>query len=189
MGLNSDEPFTYASGIAAGWSRRRLDECTRVGRGLLVRPDAPLTPRVRALATLAGLPPDAYVSHETAARLLGLPVNAVTAEHATVRSASDRRKGAGRAVHVRAEGEVVRVDGVRASAPLQVWSELARTAGLVEQVVLGDAIVARGWAEAEDFASGAAAGAFVRRGVESPHGVTLEDVGGPVRSTRARDQP
>lgn len=167
MSFNPEEPFSYAEGLAAGWSRRRLDACTRLGRGLLLDAEIVPTPRLRALAALSGLPSDAFVSHQTAARLLGLPLPAFSGEHATVHAVRDRRKGAGRTVHVVKGRQVVLVDGVRASAPLQIWSELAASLGFVDHVVLGDAIVARGWAEPTDFVAHSA-GAYVRAGVESP---------------------
>lgn len=181
--LDLQHPFTTAQALGAGIapSRLRTAEFRRLAKGKYVStlraPDAVLM----AEAALLGHPPDAFVTHTTAARLYGMPVPLDTTAHVGVSHGDRRRRRTNVRSHVvAADTEVVVWRGVRASAPAYVFIQLAELLPLVELVVQGDYLVRQGCftpdqlvaicaSSTEDYASRALLAArLVRHGVDSP---------------------
>lgn len=176
-------PFTRADAAAAGISRSMLrgSRFRRIFRDVYVHEQAQLNPFVRVQAALRIHPPDAVASHVSAARVYRLPVPGIPEEHITVRRPADRRKRPGLVNHVISEPVDVRtVHGMRVSAPAQMFVDLASLLGLIDMVVVGDALVRLGLADPEELVAVCAqsrvrgvlearrAAAYVRRQVESP---------------------
>lgn len=142
--------------------------------------DLPVTPAVRAAGALLPFGPGAHASHATAARLYGVPVSLDPEEHVTVPRPQDRRRRTGIRCHVDGDEVPTRsVNGLRGSAPEQVFVELADNLPLVELVVVGDFLVRRGLrrrrladhcaaATGRGAARARTAEAFVRDRVDSP---------------------
>jgi hypothetical protein len=175
--LDVRRPFTRADAVAAGLDVRilRTSRFRRLFRGVYVSAEAPADPWHRTAGALALHPPDAFASHQSAARLLGLPVPATSDEHVSVPRAQDRRPRPGLICHVAAaDARVVERRGLRVSAPRQVFRELAGVLSLADLVVLGDALVRLFPLSAADlratFMTGRAgrAASYVRDGVGSP---------------------
>jgi hypothetical protein len=135
--------------------------------------------RVRAALVLH--PADAVASHFSAARLLGLPVPEHLNEHVTVFRPQDRRWRPGLKPHVtKRPRRVITVRGIRTTDPVTTFIQLAGVLGLVDLVVVGDALVkkykvspsrlVRACRESQEYYAGAAlrAAVYVRRGVDSP---------------------
>ncbi|MCW2523923.1 MAG: hypothetical protein JWO63_2258, partial [Frankiales bacterium] len=172
-------PFRAATAYRQGIQRSELlgKEYRRVIHGVYVPASAADRPGVRAAAALVPHPADAYASHFTAARLWGLPVPADPSEDVSVTHANHRRRRRQVRVHIApAEAAVRVVDGLRVSAPTQVFTELAALIPLVDSVALGDCAVRRQLCTLEELAAAAAkanraarrAVGYVRLGVDSP---------------------
>lgn len=124
--------------------------------------------------------PGAWASHATAARVLELPLPVLPGEHVTVLERAERRNRTGITCHFAPNGLITRRDGVRLSAPEQVFVELAEQLTLVDLVVAGDHMVRVGLVDpgqlrrfcAESRHRGARrarqAAGYVRPGVDSP---------------------
>lgn len=181
--LDRRRPFTRAEALAAGLTDRMLDgpRFRRVFTGVHVGAGVPLSPRVRAEAALRLHPPSAFLSHLSAARILGLPVPSATSEHVTVSHADHRRRNKDVRCHVSQDPrDIVLVGGLRVSSPARVFIELATVLGLVDLVAVGDQLVAHGHLSANGLrvfcANRSLAGvkaarraaAYVRAGVDSP---------------------
>ncbi len=137
-------PFRLEDALDVGLSLRalRTKRFQRVFKGVYVAAEVPLDAATRARAALLLHPADAHASHTTAALLLGIPVPDESFVHVTVRRAEDRNYRPGLKPHVREGGsDVVLVDGIRVSAPLQLFVELAATLPLVDAVVAIDAML------------------------------------------------
>ena len=176
-------PFTTAEAVAAGIPPSRLRGSTyrRLAKGKYVAARRVRDAFLDAEAALLGHPEEAFVCHVTAARLYGMPVPHDTQEHVAVLAPEQRRRRSGVRSHVAAPGtRVVLFRGVRATAPVDVFVQLAETLPLVELVVQGDHLVRHRWCtpqqlvdacatSREDHAHRALAAArHVRSGVDSP---------------------
>lgn len=141
--LDVSRPFTRAQGLAAGITPALLRgrRFRRLLFGVYVAAETPLTPRLRALAGLALLPPGAFASHATAARLYQVPTPTIPDEHFGVGAAADRRQVQGVRCHVCHDPDLRTVRGVPVSSPEQMFVELASLLPLVELVVVGDHLV------------------------------------------------
>jgi very-short-patch-repair endonuclease len=141
------DPFTYADGLAAGATPRRLR-----GRDLAtpfrgVRSPTQLTSTL-ALATAyaAGMSGDQYFSHLTAAQLLGLRMPQgfyLVALHVT--SVHPRRAPRARRVVGHQSPGVSTVDfgGLRVSNPVDTWLDCAAFLGVDDLIVMGDGLANR----------------------------------------------
>jgi very-short-patch-repair endonuclease len=140
-------PFTYADGLTAGATPRRLR-----GRDLAapfrgVRSPAQLTSVIDLAAAYAvGMPDDQYFSHLTAAQLLGLRMPEgfyLVALHVT----SVRPKRAPRAHRVvghQSPGVLtVDVGGLQVSNPVDTWLDCAAFLGVDDLIVMGDGLASR----------------------------------------------
>ena len=176
-------PFTRAQARAADISVKSLlsRKFHKVGWDLYVAATTPITTRLRAAALLRLAPSGAYISHHTAAELWGAVAPASSAVHLTVATTGARLTRRGVTSHVRIVPSDVRtVDGVRVSAPAQVFIELAAAGvGLVDLVVLGDSLVKAGRVTPAELVAAASgtdpgcraarrAAGYVRAGVDSP---------------------
>ncbi|WP_182920348.1 DUF559 domain-containing protein [Nocardioides cavernaquae] len=141
------QPFTRAEALQAGIpdSALRGPGFRRLMGNVYVDSAVELTPALAAKAPLAVAPPSAWVSHVSAARLLGVPVPTLPGEHISVLAKQDRLRRSGVTSHV-APGTslVTRRGGARISAPAQLFVELASQLGLVDLVVAGDWLVRQG---------------------------------------------
>ena len=137
-------PFRLEDALAVGLSSRalRTKRFQRVFKGVYVAAAVPLDVATRAKAALLLHPSRAHASHTTAAHLLGIPVPDESFVHVTVRTPEGRNYRPGLKPHVREGGsDVVLVDGIRVSSPLQLFVELAATLPLVDAVVAIDAML------------------------------------------------
>jgi very-short-patch-repair endonuclease len=173
---NSSHPFSAADGYRQGIARSELlgSHFRRVMHGLYVHANAPDGPTVRTAAALTAHPDGAYASHFSAARVWQLPIPSDPGEDISVSHANQRRRRAQVRAHLApANPRIAIVDGLRVSAPGQLFAELAPLIPLVDLVALGDAAVRRNLISLEELeaAGGSAArraARYVRVGVDSP---------------------
>jgi very-short-patch-repair endonuclease len=139
-------PFTTAVARAAGLKHSTLrgPRFRRLHRGVYVATDVPIDEVVRAHAALLTQAPGAFLSHESAADLQGIPVPRASHVHVSVAHRGMRRQHAGLALHVRAGASVKTVRGMRVSHGAELFAELARHLPLVDLVVAGDHMVRHG---------------------------------------------
>lgn len=180
--LDTSRPFTREQATTAGITPRQLRSrrYRRLLTGIYVASDVEVTPHLLAQAALLPFGNTARGSHSTAGRVWDLPIPVDPVEHVTVPTKAERRSRAGVRCHVDPGGHSVVVDGVRVSALPETFVELAQTLPLVELVVVGDAMVAKGRgglkrlrehcakARGPGAAQARAAVAFVRERVDSP---------------------
>jgi very-short-patch-repair endonuclease len=181
--LDLDRPFTHAQGLAAGLTSSELRGrgFRRILHGVYIRAAAPLRPFERVEAALVLHTDTAYASHTSAARVYRLPVpERLSDEHVSVFRKADRRSPRGVCPHLApTTAGVFNLHGIRLSAPVQVFLEMATLVNLVELVVIGDALVRQKRVSPEQLVAAAAAftgrgavlarraASFVRRGVDS----------------------
>ena len=142
--LDLRRPFLRADALAAGVSPSLLRgrRFRRIFTGVYVHASVPAHPLLRVQAALVLHPPTAFASHVSAARVYDVPLPTLADEHVSVLSEKDRRRRLGIRNHVAAPGtQVVTVRGLRVSAPAQMFVELGDVLGLVDLVVVGDALV------------------------------------------------
>jgi hypothetical protein len=175
-------PFTFATARAAGVTRARLEgpRYQRLLTGVYVSAAVPVTPWVRARAALLVAPPDAFVSHQTAAQLWGGVVPHVAEVHVGL-PRHRRMVAKGVCAHRHPQPPPVVVHrGLPMTTPERTFLDLAGLLGLVDLVVLGDSLVHAGCTSPEALVAAASthhgrgvrtarrAAALVRRGGESP---------------------
>jgi very-short-patch-repair endonuclease len=142
--LDARRPFTRDDAVRAGIDPKilRTSRFRRIFRGVYISGDVPDSVQVRAEAAFVIHPPEAFVSHTTAAQLWGLPVPTDPLVHVTVADPRWRRYRPGIRNHVRTGPASVRtLRGIRVSRPFQMFVELASILSLVDLVVVGDALV------------------------------------------------
>jgi hypothetical protein len=142
--LDTSQPFTRAEAVAAGLDLGvlRTKEYRVVLRGVHVRADVPDSVDLLVRAALKLHPASAFVSHHTAAEVLGLPVPASPDVHVSVLERADRTQRVGIDCHLAPRSSrIVRRRGIRVAAPLELFVQLAGKLDLVDLVVLGDAMV------------------------------------------------
>lgn len=175
-------PFTFQAGLDAGLSRKQLrgDAFVRLFRGCYVSAQVRQTPELVLRAALLAVPSASFVTHHSAARLLGGVVPGSADAHVgTVDHHKTEKSGI--VVHrYRAQPELVRRRGVRVTSSVRTFLDLAEVLELVDLVVLGDSLVKRQQLEPEHLVRAAQewrgrggrrarqAAALVRRGVDSP---------------------
>ena len=139
-------PFTTKSGLAAGISPRELAGrgFQRLLFGIHISSARTVTARLRAEAVLLVAGPRAFVSHQTAARVRGVPVPDGEALHATVPDYAARVSRGGIVSHVRPDARHDIVKGIRVSTREDLFVELAAELSLVDLVVVGDHLVRKG---------------------------------------------
>ena len=138
VALDRSRPFTLRDGLAAGLSRATLrgPQFRRVFHDVYVEAKAALGPALLAEAAVlrcgAG-----FVSHTSAAAVLGIPVPASALQFVTVARETERCRVAGIRCVVR-RGRSRLVGRVQVSESAQLFVELAELMSLVDVVVAGD---------------------------------------------------
>lgn len=174
-------PFTRRDALRASVTPRQLRgyRYRRLLRGIYVPAGAVPSVATRGAAALLACPPASHLSHLTAAQLWGAVVPTDPRTH--VSSPAHRANREGIASHRAApSAQVVLRHGLRVSSPVQSFLDCAALLPLVDLVVLGDSLVARGVLRPAELATAAAswtgrgrrqarrAAALVRAGVDSP---------------------
>lgn len=180
--LVTTRPFSRAAATAAGLTLRELRTVAyrTVFTGVYLSAGVPVTPALRAEAALVPFAGDAFASHASAARILGIPIPTLPDEHVSVLRQRDRRHRPGIVCHLARNPTVITRDGVRVSGYEQVFVELASLVNLVDLVVVGDHLVRKGRVTLEGLrrycaastlphaALARRAAGFVRERVDSP---------------------
>lgn len=182
-GFDPTVPFTSAEAAQQGITRAALrsDAFRTLLHGIHIASSVAVTPELLAAAPLATAAPGAWVSHASAARIIGVPLPALPGEHVSVADPRERPSRRGVTPHVAPEDSRTRVHrGARISAPEQVFVELGEQLTLVDHVVVGDWLVRHKWISLKELRAFAAtsslrgasaaraAAAFVRERVDSP---------------------
>jgi hypothetical protein len=180
--FNIYHPFTRAQWIAEGLALKllRRRDFQQVFGSVWVHRDG-IDNNTLIRAALAIHPDDAFASHLSAAKVLGLPIPDHPFAHVTVGKHEDRRFRPKIKPHVTKRiRRVIVVRGIRTTDPVATFIDCAGMLSLVERVILGDAIVKKynvspevlvhACRESSDYYAGLAAAAaeFVRKGVDSP---------------------
>ena len=168
----------------------------------VVAATVPLTTQLRAQAALRVSPPNSCASHATAARLWGGTVPDDPEIHVSVVRGSGRCARRGTRAHVAVAGaESSHHRGTRLSTPEQTFLDLAATGlDLVDLVILGDSLIARGRTSTQRLIEATRAwsgpGAKRARRGRSLHparggfapGISAPDAAGPGGPARTRGQ-
>ena len=184
MHLDPLRPFTRAQAVAAGITDRQLrgSRYVQLLGGYYISSAVTDLARERTRAALMLHPAGAVATHFSAARLRKVPIPPQAVEHVSVARPEDRRHRHGLRCHVAAIAaeQIEVIDGIRLSAPHQMFLELASQLSLVELVVVGDWLVRHGWTTCADLVEfcdsthqryakrARAAAAYVRPRVDSP---------------------
>ncbi|MGY4721373.1 hypothetical protein [Naumannella huperziae] len=183
MRFDNGRPFTTAQWLAAGRRRTQLrgPAYQRLFHGCYVATGTVITPKLLARAALLVRPSAEFVTHHTAARLLGAIVPDTCETHVGAVAGARSRREAVVQHRYATRPATVRHDGVRMTSPTQTFLDLAARLDLVDLVVLGDSLVRRRGIDparlveaARDMGRGRGgvnarrAAALVRRGVDSP---------------------
>jgi hypothetical protein len=176
-------PFTRAEARAAGVTDDELRGARyrKLLFGVHVDARVEQTPELTGEALMLVGPARCWISHASAARILGIPLPPLPGEHFSVVSAGQRSRRVGVSCHVGPEtARVIRDGPLQYSAPVQVFVELAEQLTLVDLVVVGDWLVRKervtltrlrefvARSRMKGAASARAAVAFVRERVDSP---------------------
>ncbi|WP_246078823.1 hypothetical protein [Modestobacter excelsi] len=135
--------YTRRDAHLAGMTRAALrDDGVRVSRGVYVSRALPLTVLAMCRSLVPALPATAAFSHQTAAGLLGAPVQQVHPLHVVVPPGSYRPRRQGVHVHVRSVADVDLLEhrGLPLTGGPQTWLDLAATTPADELVAIGDAL-------------------------------------------------
>ena len=123
-----------------------------------VAADTDVTPQLMARAAALVLPDRAWFSHTTAAVLQGLPVPNDPLTHACVPRAADRRlKGTLRVKVRKQRPATTAAGGLSVTTGADLFCELSEVLGLVDLVVVGDAMVSAGMVRPRQLVRAAAA--------------------------------
>jgi hypothetical protein len=180
--LDVRRPFTRRHALAAGISPKALrgPRFRRILRAVFVDASIPPRDEERLDAALLSFDCSAVVSHESAARLLAVPIPPCPDEHVTVLDPAHRRRRDGVVCHLDPAIEVTTWCGRRVVSPRMLFVQLASSLPLVDLVVVGDHLVRRGLASPDSLRAAAAArtgqggrrarqaAAFVRPNIDSP---------------------
>jgi very-short-patch-repair endonuclease len=147
--LDTRRPFTRADAVEAGISGKTLrgSRFRRIFHGVYVDARVPDAPLLRTQAALLLHPPHAFASHFSAGRVYGVPLPDHPHEHVTVWLPEDRVFRVGifpHATQYPTPDDVTEVRGTRVSKPCRMFVELASVLGLVDLVVVGDALIRLG---------------------------------------------
>lgn len=143
--IDLNRPFLTRRYRAAGGdpSRLRNREFRCVFRGVWIRSEAYDEDSARRAALLLH-PEDAFLSHLSAAAVLGLPVPDHPFIHVTVSEHKDRRYRPQIKPHVTGRTRrVIAVRGMRVTDPIATFIDSAGMLSFVDLVVLGDALCRR----------------------------------------------
>lgn len=175
------KPFTYREGRDAGISARTLQsaEFRQIVWGVYVHSRVTVDGLTEARAIKRALPDHAFVSHLTAARLLGAVVPHTSRLHASVPRGHHRSSREHLVVHSSTR-DPVDFRGLRVTSAIDTFLDCATLLDLVDLVILGDSLVKKRRTTPEQLLAGCAAArgrgvrrarkaaALVRSGVDSP---------------------
>lgn len=138
-------PFLRADGLRAGLTHKQLrgPGFRKLFRSVFVSATTPASDRQRVTGALLLHCEHAWASHASAAKVLGAPIPTLADEHVSVPHQALRRHHPGIRCHVGRSTPTQVVDGLRISADLAMFVEMAELVGLVDLVVLGDWLVRR----------------------------------------------
>lgn len=134
-------PFTrrdFEASDLTEWELRRAHKA--LFRGVYVSCDAELTLELLAQAAVLATGPDCFVSHHTAARLLGGVVPDHPDVHVSYRGVRAQCEGIS-AHRMKSRQRLITFRGLRMTSAEQTFLDLAHVLGLVDLVVLGDSLV------------------------------------------------
>lgn len=144
--LDVRRPFTWAQGRSAGLrsSELRGSAFRKVFRNCYVSSDVPVDAQLLGRAALVVAPVGAFLSHHSAALLLGGVVPTTAEVHLGSVGAS-RSVTPGLTMHrYSAPPSTVLREGIRVTSPERTFLDLAQSLALVDLVILGDSLVRRG---------------------------------------------
>ncbi|MDR7253421.1 hypothetical protein J2X46_002406 [Nocardioides sp. BE266] len=143
--FDPSQPFPRFRALKAGIPRATVDSPAfrRLLHGVIVAADVPDSAVLRVKAALACYFDSAFASHASAARVWRVPVQTRPGEHVTVPDQAHRLRRVGVTTHHRPGASIVVREGVRVSALVDLFVELAEELSLVELVVAGDWMVRR----------------------------------------------
>jgi hypothetical protein len=142
-----DAPFSYADGVAAGATPRRLrgDDLAKPFRGIRSLGQArDVVTLARAYA--AGMADRQYFSQVTAAELLGLRMpEGFRADALHVTSVAPKRAPRARGIvgHKSATGQWIETDGLPIANPLATWVACSTLLRVDDLIVMGDGLIRR----------------------------------------------
>ena len=181
MPTDLSQPFTARMvRDEVSWSTIRGPRFRKLLPTVYVDRDVPVTPELMARAAMLVMPDTAWLSHTRAAMMLGLPVPADARLHVSVPRSADRRLKQTLCNHVATRPSTQRVDGLAVTTGAALFCELGDLWGLVDLVVLGDAMVRAGISSPRKLVAAAAkltgtyaghtqrAAGLVREKVDSP---------------------
>ncbi|MGY1620402.1 hypothetical protein ACI797_26990 [Geodermatophilus sp. SYSU D00691] len=146
-GIPLGTEYTWREARARGATRRQITQDGRsVARGLYVSSAVPPTLLVRCRAWTRLLPPDSAFGLETAATLLGAPLDPPPAVQVVLRPRPVLPRRAGLAVHVRdlRTEDVVELAGLRITSGAQTLLDLSARLPPGELLAVGDALLRGG---------------------------------------------
>ncbi|TDT30028.1 hypothetical protein [Naumannella halotolerans] len=144
-----ERPFVLTDPCARGLSRSRLraGDLASPSRSIRIPAGAVGDERGLAEAVLA-LTPNAWLSHQTAARLYGLTLPAGLAADPRIhvsrpqrRNPPQRRGVCGHVGRIDLQAEVGDLDGLPITRPSRTWFDLLSTLTLQQAVVIGDQLI------------------------------------------------
>lgn len=177
--------YTWLDARARGATRRQIrDDGLRVARGAYVSSAVPDTLAARCRAWTRLLPCDAAFGLETAAVLLGAPVEAPRAVQIVLRPRPVLPQRRGLEVHIRqlSSEDVFEIGGLRLSSPSQLFLDLAARLPPEELMAVGDHLSRAGHLRAEDLGRRLARGTRVR-------GIVRARAVAPLLDGRSRSRP
>ena len=144
----SSAPFTVHEARAAGLSNGRLRSSDLASEGRLLYLPAGWDFEIRGLArALSAASPGAWISHQTAAVVLGLWLPAWFRDCRELHLSKPRRlppvrrKGVVGHTVLAFDQEVMVLDGMRISTPARTWLDLASLIPLEDLVAVGDQLI------------------------------------------------
>lgn len=141
---------TDAAPRLVGRPRRDEPQRARIAQGVYLVDDAPLTLSRQCRALLVALPADGAFSHWTAASLLELPSRNTAKVHVILAPRSVLLQRTELVVHGRqlVVGDIIQIDGLPVTSGPRLFVDLAAMLTERELVVLGDALLRTGLADA-----------------------------------------
>lgn len=181
MPLDPNQPFSRVQGEAAGLSWRQLagPRFQKLFRGVYVSAEVTVTPIVRARAALVATGGRGAICSVSAAAVRRLPVPVCEDVHVLMAPDEPRVRKPGIVIH-RGSAKLSEYRGIVLTTMVETFLQVAKDYPLVDAVVLGDAMVLKGYttpralvvaaagASGHGVARARRAAALVRSHVDSP---------------------
>ncbi len=142
----ASEPFRRRDAVGPRVSDDMLQHgpFRRLFSGVYVPAATDITPAVRARAALLSVPFARFATHHSAAALMGAVVPPTSLVHVGTTAARATQRRGIRLHRYAVRPELARFQGVLCTSPVRTFLDLAEVLELVDLVVLGDQMVARG---------------------------------------------